>query len=179
MITRVDVRSSNREGRVVVEVEVACRRYLSNQESEVRSGLPGRCFRRLAAAPTSHYQLEGGVDLSFESVLRHQIKVQLRGHFDEVSEWPTCLPHSIIVGLSSVAFQQSPGDDVETGGYGAVLVSGGVLVAPAGPGRPCALLRHPKANRRPRRRGPLQSQPGSVQLFASPPSRDATLTRMK
>jgi hypothetical protein len=89
----------------------------------------------------------------------------------------TSLPHPIIAGLSSVAFQQSPGDDVETGGDGAVPVFGGVLVAPAGPGRPCALLRPPKANRRPRRRRPLQSQPGSVQLFASP-EKDGTLTRI-
>ena len=89
----------------------------------------------------------------------------------------TSLPWPIIARSSRVAFPQSPEDDVETGGDGPVPDSGGVLVAPAGPGRPCALLRPPKANRRPRRRRPLQSQPGSVQLFASP-EKDGTLTRV-
>ena len=105
------------------------------------------------------------------------IKVQFRGHFGGVPEWPIFLPPWIIARLSRVAFLEALEDDVETGGDGAVPVFGGVLVAPAGPGRPCALLRPPKANRRPRRRGPPQSQPGSVQLFASP-EKDGTLTRI-
>jgi len=57
-----------------------------------------------------------------------------RGHFDEVSGWPPFLPRPIIARLSRVAFLQSPEDDVETGGNGAVPVPGGVLVAATGGG---------------------------------------------
>jgi hypothetical protein len=64
-----------------------------------------------------------------KSPLRHQIKVQFKGHFDEVSEWPISLPYPIIARLSRVALLEAPKDDVETGGDGPVPVSGGVLVA--------------------------------------------------
>ena len=70
----------------------------------------------------------------FKSPLRHQIKVQFKGHFDEVSEWPTFLPYPIIARLSRVALLEAPKDDVETGGDGPVPVSGGVLVAATGGG---------------------------------------------
>ena len=93
-----------------------------------------------------------------------------------MSEWPTRLPHPVIARLSRVALLETPEDDVHTGD-GTVPVPGCVLVAHAGLGRPCALLRPPIADRGPRHRGPLQSQPGTVQLFASP-ERDATLTRI-
>jgi hypothetical protein len=38
------------------------------------SSLVGRCFRRPTEALTSHYLVRGGVDLSFESVLRHETR---------------------------------------------------------------------------------------------------------
>ena len=46
----------------------------------------------------------------------------------------TSLPWPIIARSSRVAFPQSPEDDVETGGNGAVPVPGGVLVAATGGG---------------------------------------------
>jgi len=97
-------------------------------------GLQDRGIRRPAEALTSHYPLRGGVDLSFESVLRHQIKVQFRGHFGGVPEWPIFLPPWIIARLSRVAFLEALEDDVETGGDGPVPVFGGVLVAATGGG---------------------------------------------
>jgi hypothetical protein len=69
-----------------------------------------------------------------KSPLRHRIKVQIKGHFDGVPEWPTFLPRSIIARLSRVAFLEALEDDVQTGGDGSVPVSGGVLVAATGGG---------------------------------------------
>ena len=70
----------------------------------------------------------------FKSPLRHQIKVQFRGHFGVMPEWPIFLPPWIIARLSRVAFLEALEDDVETGGDGPVPVSGGVLVAATGGG---------------------------------------------
>ena len=70
----------------------------------------------------------------FKSPLRHWVKVQFKGHFGRVPEWPIFLPCPIIARLSRVAFLEALEDDVETGGDGPVPVFGGVLVAATGGG---------------------------------------------
>jgi hypothetical protein len=86
-------------------------------------GLLGRGFRQPVEALTSHYLLQEGVELSFESVLRHRIKVQVKRQFWRGAEMALFLPPWIIARLSRVAFLKAPEDDVETGGEGAGRVA--------------------------------------------------------
>ena len=53
------------------------------------------------------------MELGFESVLRHRVKVQIKGHFGRVPEWPTFLPHPIIARYRASLFLQSLEDDVQ------------------------------------------------------------------
>ena len=98
------------------------------------SRVPDRCVRRSAEALTSYYLLREGVELRFESPLRHRIKVQIKGHFGRVPEWPIFFPRPIIARLSRVAFLQPLEDDVQAGGDGSVSVSSRMLVAATGSG---------------------------------------------
>ena len=70
----------------------------------------------------------------FKSPLRHQEKVQVRGHFGKSPGWPFFLPVEIIARLSRGRFLEALQNCIESRGDGAVAVSCRVLVAPGGGG---------------------------------------------